>query len=350
MPLSRPSLADLVQRVAADIASRLPGADALLRRSNLGVLGKVLAGVAHGLYGFLAYIARQVIIDTADADYLERWAVIWGLVRHAAVAAGGTVTFTGVNGTAIPAGTVLQRSDGTQFTTNAPGVIASGSAAIAVTASDPGTDGETAAGSVLVMSAPIAGVASSATVAAGGLSGGSDVESDAALRARLLLRIRRPPQGGSRSDYENWTLEVPGVTRVWVRPLYLGLGTVGILFVRDDDPSIIPDVGEVATVAAYLEERRPVTAELYVLAPTPVALAFTIELTPDTADVRAAVIAELTDVLRREAEPGGTILRSHLTEAISLAAGEVDHVLTVPAADVEHDATEMAVMGVVTWV
>ena len=39
MPFSRPTLATLRAQAAADIASALPGADPLLRFSNLGILG-----------------------------------------------------------------------------------------------------------------------------------------------------------------------------------------------------------------------------------------------------------------------------------------------------------------------
>lgn len=350
MPLSRPTLKELVTRIATDLQSRKQGADALLRRSNLNVLSKVEAGAAHGLYGYVDNVARQIIPDTADSEHLERWAEVWGVARNPAVAAIGLVTFTGLNTTAIPAGTVLQRSDGVQFTTDVTAAIALGTATVAVTAVEPGLDGETEATSALVLSTPIVNINSNATVAAGGLTGGSEVESDDDLRDRLLHRIRRPPQGGADSDYENWCLEVPGVTRVWVKPLYLGAGTVGIFFVRDNDVSAIPDAGEVALVQAYIDARRPVTAEVTVMAPVASVVNFTIALLPDTLAVREAVATELADLLRREAEPGGTIYLSHVREAVSLAAGEENSLITVPAADLVAGAGQMHVMGVVTWV
>ena len=40
---------------------------------------------------------------------------------------------------------------------------------------------------------------------------------------------------------------------------------------------------------------------------------------------------------------------SHIREAISLAAGEVDHVLAAPAADIAAGPGEMPVLGVVTF-
>jgi uncharacterized phage protein gp47/JayE len=155
--------------------------------------------------------------------------------------------------------------------------------------------------------------------------------------------------GGARSDYEAWALQVAGVTRAWVYPLENGPGTVVVRFVRDNDTSLIPDSAEVAAVQAYIDDLRPVTANVTVEAPTASPLNMTIQLTPNTAAVRAAVTAELTDVLQREAAPGGTILLSHLREAISVAAGEVNNVLTTPTADVTHAAGEMPVLGTITW-
>lgn len=188
-------------------------------------------------------------------------------------------------------------------------------------------------------------------VTAGELSGGADVESDEDLRSRFLSRLRQPPHGGADYDYVSWALEVPGVTRAWCYPHELGLGTVTVRFVRDADASIIPDAGEVAAVQDYLDARRPVTAQLTVVAPVAVPLNFTLTgLVPSTSTVRAAVEAELQDLIFREAVPGGTILISHLRAAISAAAGEEDHVLTSPAANVTHAAGEMATMGTVTWV
>jgi uncharacterized phage protein gp47/JayE len=54
-------------------------------------------------------------------------------------------------------------------------------------------------------------------------------------------------------------------------------------------------------------------------------------------------------MLLRDAEPGGTILISHIREAISIAAGEVDHVLSAPAANVTHASGQLATFGAITW-
>lgn len=349
MGFARPSLAELIERAASDIEAGLPGTDAHLRRSNLGVLARMHAGAVHGLYGYIDWLAGQLMVDSAETVFLDRYAGIWGVVRVPAAFASGRVAVTGASGVVVPLGTLLQRSDGLEFVCAADAVLVAGAALVAVAATVAGAAGNAAVGTQIALVQPVAGVVSTAVVGAGGLVQGADRESDEALRLRVLARIQQAPMGGAQSDYVAWALEVPGVTRAWCYPLELGVGTVALRFVRDADASLIPDATAVATVQAYINERRPVCAQVTVSAPVAVPLNLSIALTPGTAAVKAAVLAELADVLRREGYPGGTILLSHLREAVSVAAGETNSVLTAPIADVVYSAAQMPVLGVVTW-
>jgi uncharacterized phage protein gp47/JayE len=346
----RPSLAQVVERVRTDVLSRL-STDDVLRRADAEVYARVMGGVAHGLYGFIEWLSSQIIYDTATVEYLERWASIWGVVRKPAAAATGSVTFTVQPGSVIAAGALLQALDGVQYLTTADATVAGGSATAPVQASVAAAAGNRTTGQSLSLVSPIVGVQPVAT--AGELSGGADVETDDALRARLLERIQAPPQGGAAADYVAWALAVPGVTRAWVYPQELGLGAVTVRFVRDLDgtgAAIIPDAPEVAAVQAYIDARRPVTANVTAVAPTAVPQNFTITaLVPDTAAVRSAITAELQDLLLREAVPGGTLLLSHIRAAISAASGEADYTLTVPSADVTRTTGQLTTMGTITW-
>lgn len=348
MPFSRPSLSSLITRIRDGIFSRLSFEQ--LRRSDAEVYGKELAGASHELHGHLQFIAQNVIYDTATSEYLDRWAGIWLTTpRIAATPAVGNITIAGVNTTLVPAGSVFVSATGIEYSTDADATIAAGTALVAVTALSSGANTNLVAGSLLSLTSPITGITSTATIDLNGITGGADQEDDIKLRARLLARIQQPPHGGADYDYVNWALEVAGVTRAWVYPQELGLGTVTVRFVRDGDASIIPDAGEVTTVYDYIEARRPVTANLTVVAPVAVPLDFTIAATPNTAAVKAAIEAELRDLITRESEPAGTILLSHIREAISIAAGESNYVLTVPVADVTNTTGNMTTFGVITW-
>lgn len=351
MPYSRPTLATLANRLIADVESRLSGAVLLVRRSVLRVLTRAVAGAFHELYGFVAWVARAAFPDQADSAELRRWASIWGIIPLDATFASGTVTVTGSDGSPVDAGTVWRSIDGAEYASTANAVIAAGTATVAVTALAAGAGGNAESGAPLSLVSPLPGVVSDAVVDTA-IAGGAPAEDVEALRARLLERIRRPPRGGSMSDYLQWAKGAhPDVTRRWVVPRASGLGTVTVYIMTDEaSTNGIPAAATVDTVQDYIDARRPVTADVTVAVPVPVELDFTISaLIPDSSTVRAAVEAELADLIVREAAPGGTIYLTHIAEAISGALGEIDHDLQVPSADVVSSQGEISVMGSVSW-
>lgn len=351
MPFSRPTLTELIQRTQADAETRLTGGAPLLPTSNIAILSRVLAGGVHGLYGYLAWIAQQVLPDTAEAEFLARHAGIWGIARLAATFAQGNVTLAGTNGSVAPAGTLLRRADGAEYALDSDATIVLGTATVAVTATAAGDAGDTAAGVGLTLVSAVSGITAAATVASGGLTGGADAEDDDALRTRLLARIQQPPQGGAEHDYLAWTFAAhPEVTRAWVYPEELGPGAVTVRAMTDGATSNgIPSATVIEAIEDYIDPLRPVTAAVSVLAPTAVEFDLEISAAPATAAVQASIEAAIADLLLREAEPGGTLLISHLREAISTAAGETDHTLIDPVADVVSGGGEILIPGTITW-
>ena len=351
MPFQRPSLAELDRQAAADIEARLRGTDPLLRRSFVGVFARTVAGGLHLLYGFLAWIARQIFDQSADRAELLLRAAELGITPLPAVTATGAVAVTGNAGAVIPAGTVWRSGANIDYASRAEATLVAGVADIPVEAVEPGAAGNAANGTKLSLVAPIAGVVSEAA-ASGAIEGGADEESLESVKVRLQARRRSPPRGGTVEDYAFWGRSAhPVVTRVWPRPLADGLGTVRVYFMTDGATANgIPTAALVKIVQDYIDHHRPATAKVTVAAPAPVPL--NVEITnvmPDTAAVRAAIEAEIADLILRESAPGGTILVSHIREAISTAAGEFDHELTSPAADVDHNADQIAVAGQITW-
>jgi uncharacterized phage protein gp47/JayE len=219
-----------------------------------------------------------------------------------------------------------------------------------IEAVDAGTLGNADPGLTLSLVQPVAGVTNTFTVLAPGVTGGIAEESVESLRARVVRSYRVIPHGGSSADYETWALEVAGVTRAWCRGSYLGPGTVGLFIMRDGDVDPVPNPAQLAEVKAYIEPLRPVTAELYVLAPNRVPVLYTIHAVPDTSAVRAGIQAQLIDLHEREAGLGETLLVSHIREAISGSSGEIDHQLIAPVANVVPATNQLLTFGGITWV
>lgn len=352
MPFNRPTLPELVARCEADLAARL-GLGQLVPRGFLKAIARAMAGMFHGAYGFQDWASRQVLPDTGDVDTLERWANDLGVPRKPATFAEGPVELTGSNGVDVVAGTIVQRADGQRFEVLADGTIASGSVIVDVRAQTAGELANSAATTQLSLVSPITGVNSAVEVDTAGVVGGTDQETDAELLARVLQRMQNPPQGGATADYVRWALEVPGVTRAWCLREHFGIGTVGVTFAVDDDPAgPIPDAGKVAEVQAYIDDptRKPVPAEVTVFAPIAQLIFVSISLDPDTLEVRDAVEHALIELIRREGAPGGTLLVSHVREAISNAPGEYDHVLNFPVGDTIIAAGKIPVLqDPITW-
>lgn len=363
VPFARPTIAELIARIRSDFRGRLEDNGPLLRRAMVDVMAAVWAGAVHQVYGFLDWLAKQLFADLAEERELLRKAALFDILPTPASFATGNVTATGVNGSSILAGTILRLDAVISYRVTTGQVIAGGTATLPVVAVLAGASSNIPSGATLTFESPVAGVVSSAVVATGGISGGVEQETVEEVRARLLLRLRNPPEGGAHHDYIAWTLAVPGVTRAWVYEHELGLGTVVVRFVLDNPTTGevgIPSGGDVAAVQAVLGTigtiggQRPITSAPTAMAPTALPIAFTIDLTPDNADTRAAVTAELVDLFRRDAAPGngagiGAILLSRMRTAIGSAAGVTDYALVAPSADVIPGAGQLPTVGVITW-
>lgn len=351
MTLQRPTLPELYAQTQSDLESRLEGADASMPRSNIVVLSKVIAFGLYGVYGNISFLAKQLFASTSEDEFLEQDASEYDLYKKLPGVAFGPTIATGTEGMPIPAGLTLVRSDQVSFVTTAAATIVAGVASVPLAATQPGTASNTPAGATLTFQNAPTGIAAATAVGSDGIAGGTDLETGDELQARLLERKRQPPQGGADADYEEWASSVPGVTRVWVLPNWLGLGTVGVTFVMDDQAgSIIPDAATVALVQAAIDALRPVTAKVTVFAPVELPLDVVAHLDPDAADTRTQAEENLAAVVAADAIPNGTLKLSHLRSAVESAAGDGDGEIVSPAANVVPGPGQIVVLNSVSWV
>lgn len=124
-------------------------------------------------------------LEFATGTSLDNLIALLGFTRNAAVKATGSVTFSGVNGTDIPANTEVQTSGSSPvvFRTDAQVTISGGSATANITAKTGGLSGNVAINTITVLTAPISGISSVDNTTA--TSGGKDAETDAELRNRI---------------------------------------------------------------------------------------------------------------------------------------------------------------------
>jgi hypothetical protein len=347
-----PSLRKLIVDAESDIQGELPGTDATLRRRNLNVLARVMAGFTHGMYGFIRNFLKQCL-PWCKGFLLRQWAEIWAIYQEPPASATGMATFPAADGKGIDVDQRMQSDAGVEYAVVVAGVASGGSVSVQVQAVTAGTAGNLAAGSKLTLMTTVEGVTADGLVAGAGLAGGREEESIDSLWDRFLARVQKPAHGGNADDYVTWIKEAGvGATKVWVRSGLDGLDTVQVFFVCENNAdSIIPSPELVAQALAYLKDpsRKPVAASVGVYAPAPKEFAPTIRVVPNTPAVRNAVLVQLNDLLTRERDLGGKLLLSHIDEEISLADGETDHTLISPTADVQCAANEVLVMGTPQW-
>ncbi|UVL17442.1 baseplate J/gp47 family protein [Pseudomonas sp. B21-044] len=220
MPFEIPTLPALVARAQADLA----GGSALVR-SDAEVLARVLGAASSGRYGHQRYIADQILPDTADDETLLRIAQArLKRGRLEAVKASGTASFTGAVSALLDAGTLLQRDDQVMFRVRASVKLSSTEGVAQVEALEPGELGNTPAGTQLRLVSPVLGVNDTFTVAAPGLTGGTEQESIEALRARVRTVA---------AIIKRWAPEVENDTDAYIRTVAQRCGLAPSDLIKD---------------------------------------------------------------------------------------------------------------------
>lgn len=345
---ARPELPQLIATIRSDLLTRFQQ-DVVLRRMDAEVYARVQAAAVHTLYGYLDYLARNMLPDLCDEDWLYRHARIKRCPRKDAVAASGFVRWDGIGGTpTLPAGTQIQRDDQVTFTTTQTVTASDGLLRVPVVADVAGSAGNTDDGTALRLGTPVSGIPS--TGYADALNGGDDVEELEMWRARVMERYYWIPQGGADPDYVIWAKEIAGITRAWTFRHYQGTGTVGVMVATSDPANPAPGDDVVQAVREHILPRAPVAGSgLFVFSAAEKVIPVTIALAKDTQEIRTAVTAELNSLMLRDGQPSGKVYVSRISEAISLATDEVAHQLRAPMVDVVLGQTELPVLGDITW-
>lgn len=338
-----------------------------LRRSDDEVGARVIGGGLGGVYGYQKWAVRQMNPFDCDDDVLFAVHVPLWLAegRRAAVVGVGWGLVRGSPGRSVFSGTQLVRADGALYQVIVGCTLdGTGHGTVKVEAQQAGFAANAAGGTWLTFVQPVDGVEMDVQLDVHGISDGADIESGQSVRERISMRQKTGGRVGKVADWAEWALEWPGVTRVWVAPKALGLGTLSVYFMRDGDGSPFPNEVECAALRCYLESSGVPFGEIYALSPIDKPIDLKLHVTPDTPEVRQAVTASLTEAIRSQASPfargvdglplypitGVTVLRSHLTEAISDATGEEDHLLLMPVADVQCEIGSLPRLGVIEWI
>jgi predicted phage baseplate assembly protein len=170
-----------------------------------------------------------------------------------------------------------------------------------------GTYGNVAAGTLQALRNAVEGIDDNGVTNVMPSYGGRDEETLDEAKRRARAAVRSSCRAVTNEDFEHFARQAANVARARALPLfhpgYPGVqvpGVVTVVVVPDSDhPRPSPSEGMLRTVCAYLDQRRLLTTEVYVVAPTYQQVRVAVEVTArdgaDLADVQRGIEASLLD-------------------------------------------------------
>ncbi|WP_024896821.1 baseplate J/gp47 family protein [Brucella rhizosphaerae] len=334
-------------------------------RGMLAMIGRSVALEVREIHDHVAWWGRMYFVDTAEDEFVDRHANIWGIAARPATYAVGNIMVEGAAGAPLPTDLEIAGSDGTIFRTTALAVIpVGGSVIVPAKAVVAGPIGNLEAG-IRLRTVNAFPEINRITVAEGGFAGGAVAETPAELAAAVMAYIRQRPHGGAGFDYPSWLRERFDVRAVKPETDWIGRGSVGVIVAMKNGTSArAPTEAEMEEQLAYLGEPgstsgvRPVTAYVVIVPAKMRLIPITVRLRPDGVATRAAVeeafaafIATIGDESddQNDSPIGALIEPSRISEAISAASGEYAHDLMSPAAPFRLERDEYPLPGLVTF-
>lgn len=295
--------------------------------SDIDIRMKILAGEIYNDEVNLEFLKRQIFPMTATGEYLDYHADDRGLKRKPAVKATGEVRFFtddyAQQSIVIPKGTIVSTGgiNPIRFLTDEEKTLQQGNYYVTVKciAEKGGIDGNVTPNKIDTMVTNVVGIDSVNNLWS--FNGGSDAESDDALRNRVLNSYAYLSNGTNKSYYKRLALSVDGVYSVNVVPKARGVGTVDV-YISSQKAGASHELQN--KVQAVMTREREVNVD--VLVDTAVVdhynlgVYVTLKDGYDLEDVKNNIIEKVDEYIST-LEVGDSILEISLTNAICQAEG-----------------------------
>ena len=204
------------------------------------------------------FMPNRFFPTLAEGDDLTLAAANFGVERRPAAFAAVTLTIMGDPGALVDEEVKAAAGDMIFACRESAVIPDDGAVEVYAVCETAGADGNVAAGAIdefITAYDGLTGVTNESQS-----YGGADEESDEALRGRVKARWQSPSTGGNRADYVNWALDVEGVAKA--RAFNPSAGNVEVYLVAAGNTEAGEELLEAA--AAYIEENRPIGANVTV--------------------------------------------------------------------------------------
>lgn len=207
-------------------------------------IGKVLST----LWNRLAYLTS--FFDISNLEYEDLVKFVFersGIRAKTETYSGGSLTVTTGSGS-ISAGTIFETSDGLQFESLEDVTVVQGES-FAVQCLSAGEIGNVPADTVTHIPATIPGIVSVTNPEP--MTGGYEKETKESLLERYFEYLQKSVVSGNKYHYRKWALEVSGVGKAKVKPLWNGDNTVKVIVA---DANFEPaSAGLISAVQDYID-------------------------------------------------------------------------------------------------
>lgn len=337
-------MSETVDKIMERLGDNLPTRYDISTGSYTYDIERSIATEFANAYDMLESKEIQYYASTATGKYLDMRAEEFGIERKSATYATGSVTVYGASGSAVSIGdTVAAGNVFFEIMENAT-IGSDGSVTVGIRCRSATADGNVDSGKINRFPVSISGCTAVTNLYA--TSGGSDEETDEALRERLLEFLSRPVTSGNKYQYVSWAKSVDGVGDAKCFPLWNGNGTVKVVIVGNDNKA--PDAELISNVQKYISDVAPIGASVTVAPADETKINISCKASMD-ADVTENIIQSIKEYLSEVSFSEGAIVSyAKIGQAILNTDGVTDYEdLTVNGGreNVTIKDTDIAVVG-----
>lgn len=212
---------EIAKRMKDDLKNPPNKVEGSFASDNIQAVAKEVAK----MYGYVDWLIDMHFAETATGEFLDAKGQEVGVFRKKETRSTGIARFYGRANLFIPAGFVIKAKGDDYYTTKIAYISKDGYVDIEIASSKKG-EGTNVPENTNFSFDNLYGLDVVTNIEA--ISGGANLESDESLRERILLKMRSPGTSGNKYHYMHWAMEVDGVGRVKVFPLWRGAGTVKV--------------------------------------------------------------------------------------------------------------------------
>lgn len=212
---------EIAKRMKDDLKNPPNKVEGSFASDNIQAVAKEVAR----LYDYVEWLIDMHFAETATGEFLDAKGKEVGVFRKKETRSTGLARFYGKPNTFVPAGFVVSALGNDYYTLKIAYIGQAGYVDIEIASSKKG-EGTFCPENTDFAFTHLQGLERVTNSKA--ISGGANLEGDESLRERILLKMRYPGTSGNKYHYMHWAMEVDGVGRVKVFPLWKGPGTVKV--------------------------------------------------------------------------------------------------------------------------